>query len=58
MKLTRKQIKFISNRPMTTVNNWINARAEMPEHIHCAIETIENFMKDQKKKISKFDKET
>ena len=55
--LTRKQLAYISSRPMTTIENWLNRRTEMPEHIFNAKQEVINLMKQQKKAIKEYENE-
>lgn len=54
-KLTRKQISYISGRGIETVNNWINKRAIMPEHIESIKEEIEKFIYNKKEEIRRYE---
>lgn len=55
MKLTRKQIAYLTGRNITTVENWIYNRAKMPEHIICIKEEIEKFIEEKRKEIRRFE---
>ena len=53
--ITRKQLSFISSRPITTVENWLNERTVMPEYVFNARQEIINLMIKLKKDIKEFE---
>ena len=55
MKLTRKQLVYLTGRSLSTIENWLYNRAKMPEHIACIKEEVERFIDEKRKEIRRYE---
>lgn len=54
---TRKQMSFVSGRPITTVKNWENDTCKIPEHVASVKREIEVFLKAKRDQIKEFEEQ-
>ncbi len=54
-ELTRKQLQFISQRPMSTIINWENENCKIPEHIEKEKKHLEKLLRATRSKIEEFE---